>query len=92
MRAELLKRGQGQLPTTFQEMLEKIKLGKGKQKGFWVERAAELTNQFKLQFNFEKVARKWQTLTTAYIKARQKNSSTGNDPSKFEYIPVKWRS
>ena len=86
MRAELLKRGQGQLPTTFQEMLEKIKLGKGKQKGFWVERAAELTNQFKLQFNFEKVARKWQTLTTAYIKARQKNSSTGNDPSKFEYI------
>ena len=34
----------------------------------------------------ELLTRKWQTLTTAYIKARQKNSSTGNDPSKFEYI------
>ena len=86
MRSELLRRGEGQLPKTFQEMLEQIKLGKGKQKGFWVERAAELTNQFKIQFNFERVGRKWQTLTTAYIKAKQKNSSTGNDPSKFEFL------
>ena len=46
-----------------------------------MERWKELTNQFKLSFNYEKVGWKSQTLHTS-----RQNSLTGSDPSKFESL------
>ena len=53
----------------------------GKQKESWTERLKELTNQFKLSFNYEKVGWKSQTLHIS-----RQNSTTWSDPSKFEFL------
>lgn len=61
-------------------------MSRGKKRTFWQEIAVKLKNQFKQNFDVEKVSRKWTTLEDAYKKAVDNNASTGKAPTKFQFF------
>ncbi len=84
MRAHLTST-KGELPKSLSELDSRIRLGRGQKKQFWTEIAQKLTEQFNLQFDQAKVARKWATLQDAFKKIKDNNKSTGRGVIKFEF-------
>lgn len=84
MRDHLLK-DEADLPTNLKELNNRVRMARGRKRWFWKEMADKLTQQFKMRFEVEKVARKWTTLEEGYKKAVDNNNSTGKAPTKFQF-------
>ncbi|XP_060758402.1 uncharacterized protein LOC132901097 [Neoarius graeffei] len=84
MREHLLK-DEAELPGNLTELNKRIKMARGKKRSFWQEVSEKLKNQFQMQFDVDRVARKWTTLEDGYKKAVDNNTSTGKGPTKFQF-------
>ena len=84
MREEIQKEEEGS-PHTIAELEKRMKLGKGRKKLMWKKITERLTAEFRFEFSWEKVARKWNTLLDAYKTCVSHNKGTGNATTKFEF-------
>ena len=58
---------------------------RGQKTIFWKDLASKLSNQYKMEFEHVKVARKWSTLEEGYKKVLDNNNSTGRGVMKFQF-------
>ena len=73
------------LPTSMQQLQERIRTGRGKKKFLWGAVAGKLTEEFGQYFDAGKVARKWQTLIDGFKHAKDNNTSTGKAPMRYQF-------